>query len=899
MSRKTSLSIKFQRYILTALLLITVLYSSNAQTLTLSGKIQDSIGKPLAFANIIAQSEIEESFNHAISDEEGRYRLILRKEVNYAITITYLGYRPKKISFKKNKNHVQNFMLIPNTEELEQVTLNYTPPIVIKKDTIAYSVSSFVSGKERKLRDVLKKLPGVEVDKDGNVLVRGKKVTKVLVEGKLFFTGNSKLAVNNIPANAVETVVVLDNYSDVAFLKGLEDSDEMAMNIELKEDKKKFLFGEIETATGITNRYTIHPTLYYYSPKTTVNFIGDLNNIGEKSFTLKDYLDFEGGVSRLLTDSQSYFSLYTNDFARFLRNRDYTESKQQFGAFNLDKELNDNFSFSSYGIFSNSKTETQESLQNQYIGNDNLNELRERNSQNTITFGIAKASLSYVPNEDTEFSSESLLKLSDNNQNGNTQTTSTARNAIINTKYTNINSAFKEQLQWHKRFNKKNVSSILINYQYEQSTPQFNWNTNQTLLTGLIPIVNEDLIDIYNDKSTQSQSIQSIIKHYKILSANHHLYVSLGNNFTHDHYNTFEYQRLEDESINNFTSNGFNNRTRLTFNDFFSGIEYKFKKNIFTIKTGLIYHNYAWKIDQFEEENSRNKNIFLPELTANVDFSNSKKLVLKYRKKIRFPTISQLANRLTLLDFNSVYRGNNTLENQRFHDINLNFYRFSMYRDILYTISVNFRKSDRNIKNATQIQGIDYISTPFLLENEDLFWQFGGSLRKGFKAIKLSLKSNVSLSTYFRPINNELIKASSNNYAFKFDAETKFKNFPNLQLGIDKRFSEYNSITNTSFENTIISGTVDVNFLKNFTFNIDYQHERYVNKTMNQSNDFNIGNTALSYQKNESPWNFEFSVSNMFNVEFKRRNTFSTLLVSDQQIFIFPRIFMFKVIYTL
>ncbi|WP_339614016.1 hypothetical protein [uncultured Winogradskyella sp.] len=138
------------------------------------------------------------------------------------------------------------------------------------------------------------------MDREGNVMVNGKKVTKVLVENKPFFTGDSKLAVNNIPADAVAKVEILDNYNEVAMLKGLQDSEDMAMNILLKEDKKKFVFGDVEVGAGIEDRYLVHPNLFYYSPKTNLNFIGDLNNQGIKSFSFNDYLEFDGGFGRLI-----------------------------------------------------------------------------------------------------------------------------------------------------------------------------------------------------------------------------------------------------------------------------------------------------------------------------------------------------------------------------------------------------------------------------------------------------------------------------------------------------------------------------------------------------------------------------------------------------------------------
>ena len=109
------------------------------------------------------------------------------------------------------------------------------------------------------MREILDKLPAIDVDRDGNVTVKGKKVTRFLVEGELFFTGSTKLGVNNIPANVVDMVEVYENYNDIGLLKGLEESDDLAINIKLKEDKKQFVFGDIGAAVGHKERYSLNP----------------------------------------------------------------------------------------------------------------------------------------------------------------------------------------------------------------------------------------------------------------------------------------------------------------------------------------------------------------------------------------------------------------------------------------------------------------------------------------------------------------------------------------------------------------------------------------------------------------------------------------------------------------
>lgn len=319
----------FKIKILTIILFFYFFCKNNlcyAQKIVVSGKVTDTLQTPLSYVNILAIPENDnEAVTFAITQENGTYKLGLSKNQTYNVTVSYLGFKQQTVSITTtNQDLFKDFVLKENPDQLDEVTLNYTPPITVKKDTITYKVDAFVTGEERKLREVLKKLPGVEVDKAGNVMVQGKKVTKVLVEDKTFFTGDSKLAVNNIPADAVDKVEILDNYNDVAMLKGLQDTEDMAMNIKLKEDKKKFAFGDVEVGAGIKDRYLVHPNLFYYSPKTNVNFIGDLNNQGIKSFSFRDYLEFEGGFNKLMNDAGSYFSLFNSDFAQYLNNQDYT-----------------------------------------------------------------------------------------------------------------------------------------------------------------------------------------------------------------------------------------------------------------------------------------------------------------------------------------------------------------------------------------------------------------------------------------------------------------------------------------------------------------------------------------------------------------------------------------------
>ena len=206
---------------------------------------------------------------------------------------------------------------------LDEVELTYEMPVSIKGDTLVYNADSFKDGTERKLEDVLKKLPGVEVNDDGEIEVEGKVVSKVMVDGKDFFDGDTKLATKNIPSNAVDKVQVLKNYSEVNQLRGVTNNqDNIALNIKLKEGKKNFWFGNVTAGSGGSSDdeglYLVQPKLFYYSPKYSVNLIGDLNNIGEVAFTRRDYFNFSGGFRLPSRQSGTNINLGNNDLGFLL-----------------------------------------------------------------------------------------------------------------------------------------------------------------------------------------------------------------------------------------------------------------------------------------------------------------------------------------------------------------------------------------------------------------------------------------------------------------------------------------------------------------------------------------------------------------------------------------------------
>jgi len=631
-----------------------------AQKVTLSGTVKDSLQNPMPYANVIAKpKDVSKNLQFAITDNEGFYKLVVAQKDTLTISISYLGYKPIEYQFIALKNSKKDFILKQSSESLDEIVIEM--PVTVKGDTTTYKTDKFVDGTERKLKNILKKLPGVEVGKNGSVTVQGKKVTKMLVDGKKFFGGNSKLAVENIPADAVGNVDVIDNYNEVAFLKGLTDSDEMAMNINLKEDKKRFVFGDVEAGKGNKNFYKTSANLFYYAPKINVNFIGNLNNIGEKTFTFRDYLSFSGGINSVFSGN---FNFRGGDFAQFMQSNDVVKSEQKFGALNITKTANSKLDVSGFAIFSSSNIGNFREDFNEY---NTFTEQRTNNTNADNLLGIGNLNIEFTPNSKEKWYARSQVKRTNNTQFN-------SLNSIVNNVENNIQTNrnltatyINQNIEWHKRQNDKHTFSSVVNYVFDKSKKDAFWETQNPILQGLIPTDNsQNLIRILQEKNTQEQNIDGVFKHFWEINNSNHIYSTFGNKLLIEDFFTDDSQQLDNGNSNNFNTNGFGNAVNFKLNDLFAGVHYKFRTGIFTFKQGAFLHNYNWQVNQ-QTQTNKNKWVVLPDFLAKIEFNKSKKITINYNLKTSFSDASRFANQFYLQSYNSVFKGNENLENNLYH----------------------------------------------------------------------------------------------------------------------------------------------------------------------------------------------------------------------------------------
>jgi hypothetical protein len=378
---------------------------SMAQTKPLVGQVLDSLNRPIAYANVVAINQSTQKIaGFGISNDEGRFKVTLAEGATYLLRVSFVGYlKFEKVVSDWNSEVPQVVRLKQNDTELGLVEVVSEMPVSMKGDTLTYKTDAFTTGTERKLEDVLEKLPGFQVDENGDVKVQGKNVDKVLVDGKPFFDGNTKLATKNLPANAVDRVQVLKNFNEVGPMRGMDTNETLALNIELKDGKKNMVFGDLSAGVGPQERYLGHANTFYYAPKLNLNLIGGSNNVGEQPFTLQDYFRFSGGMGGLGSRAGSRVQMNGDDLGIPMATRaNAADLSTTLGAININYSPSSRWRHTGFAIGSTSDNGLGSSSIRTYLnaGQTNIEELLS-SSRVQNKSGLGKYAVTYTPKEET------------------------------------------------------------------------------------------------------------------------------------------------------------------------------------------------------------------------------------------------------------------------------------------------------------------------------------------------------------------------------------------------------------------------------------------------------------------------------------------------------------------
>ena len=232
-------------------LLAVVLTSMSAAAVDITGKIIDESGEPLIQASVrLLTPKDSTQVKSSVTDINGRYTLSAVSKGNYILEASYVGYNPdcQNVTVADANLRIKPITLRESSIMLQETTvIGIKTPIKVMQDTVEYNADSYKTAPNAVVEDLLKRLPGVDVDSEGKITANGKEVTKILVDGKEFFSDDPKVASKQLPVDMVEKLQVVDRKSDLARITGVDDGEEeTVINLTVKKDMKNGWFGNVE-----------------------------------------------------------------------------------------------------------------------------------------------------------------------------------------------------------------------------------------------------------------------------------------------------------------------------------------------------------------------------------------------------------------------------------------------------------------------------------------------------------------------------------------------------------------------------------------------------------------------------------------------------------------------------
>lgn len=267
---------------------------STASAINISGRIIDAgdkSGLVGATVKLLKDSRDSSLVKGVSTNTDGYFRLSDVGQGKYIVSVSYIGYKSynKKITVEKGSRNMRlgEIEIQPSSIMLkEAVVTGVKTEIVVKEDTVEYNADSYKTQPNAVVEDLLKRLPGVEVDSEGKITANGKEVTKILVDGKEFFSDDTKVGTKNLPVNIVDKVQVVDRKSDLARLTGVDDGeDETVINLSVKKGMNNGWFGNVSAGYGTNDRYEANFMINRFSDGNQFTILGGANNTNNMGFT--------------------------------------------------------------------------------------------------------------------------------------------------------------------------------------------------------------------------------------------------------------------------------------------------------------------------------------------------------------------------------------------------------------------------------------------------------------------------------------------------------------------------------------------------------------------------------------------------------------------------------------
>lgn len=761
-----------KQLILCIFLTLPALAFTQNKNVTVEGFVADSSGIGLPSASIVLLQQ-QDSIVHAfgLSGPEGRFAVKRVTPGNYILQITYLGYQTHQLALvvpaDQARISVEKILLAPSNTLLDAVDISADQvPLRIKKDTVEYNAGAFQTQPGSVVEDLLRKLPGVEVQQDGTIKAQGETVRNVLVEGKEFFGNDPKIATKNLPADAVDKVQVFDKKSDMAEFTGIEDGrDEKTINLKLKDDKKQGYFGNINGGYGTENRYEGKFNLNRFSKKMQLSAIGAANNNNQQAFSFDDYINIMGGLSNFMSGGggssggRVRIEITPESGIPLPGSTDRGFTDTQAGGLNLNYEFSPKTEISGNYFFNRIQNDLDRSATRQNLlgaGNFDSREHELRISENmnhrlNLTLRhkldsfqniIARARFSY--NDAGLFS----------NLNSNTfNTEGVAQNnslRVFDSDGQNLRG--DAGLVYRRRLGRKGRALVAdLSYRTGDDSRNARLSADNTFFrngqdtTSRIRQRQQYADDPENYGLSLSYTEPLGKRQYLELQASRQEYT---NRTRKDFYDLIE-SPTPGEMYNPLLSNRFRRGYRYDR----GGLNYMLNRKKYNLTAGAAVQNSVLDgtLAGSEESLSRNFTRVMPSLFYNYEPRMGRNFSVEYTTDLREPSLEQLQPVVDNSDPLNTYSGNPGLNPEYAHNLNLNLMHFDQFTMTSFFANVGATYVSDRITNAATVDSLFRRSIRPVNVARDITLNGYASFGRPLKFIKSNLHINLG-STYNRGI---------------------------------------------------------------------------------------------------------------------------------------------------
>ena len=838
------------------------------------GNLIDTVSKQMISDATITVMKASDSslVSFSRTDNKGEFNLNYLDKGKYRLLITHVGYRNYSRFFEIDDNAKSiDLGYIPMTNKstmLDAVeVVQEAPPVTVKNDTIEYNAGSFKTKPNAVVEDLLKKLPGVQVDKDGKIKANGEEVKKVLVDGKQFFGNDPKMATKNLPADVVDKVQVFDKKSDQSQFTGIDDGNsEKTINLSIKPEKKNGSFGTLAAAGGTDNRYQGNFNYNQFKGDKQFSALGMANNTNKQGFTFLDILNFSGGLGgpgdkggQMVMSSGG---LPLQGFGNGTSGLTTTWA----GGLNFNDTYNQKVDISGSYFYNRIEDQVDQKINREYLVPGN-------------TFNRYQQSLSNKVNEnhrlnftsDYRIDSMNSLKLvsSANMQQGDASNTSTFASAtpkalLLNDGNSFTNSAsngysWNNNLLWRHKFHKKGrtfSANLTFNFNEADNDNELGSITNFYKGDGTQDFA--DTLDQLNNQNGRGQVYGAVLSYTEPLSKKSLL--EFNYNFNQSHTvsgrETFDVDHGSGKNPerNDLLSNAFDN----TYTYGRTGMNWRVqeKKYNFTIGAHVQQSSLQTDFHFIGKDSSLNKSFtnVLPSLNAQYNINKYRNLRFNYNTFAWQPSATQLNPIIDLSDPLNIRVGNPNLSQEFGHRMALHYASFDPFRKTSFFSMLNFSATNNRIVNYDRIDSQGVRTTSYI--NVDGVYNLMGSANWGFpvRAIKssLNLSTNILKSRNINYINTQQNVINSWNIGEEANLNFVHKELLDLTLGAN---ISYNGVKyslpgqqNTNYWNQVYSLDVNLYLPKGFSLASEFSFTKNTGYSSGFNTEVSLWNMGLAKQ---------------------------------------------------